>query len=852
MATLASRIRRPTILNRGTRRMMVVVGIAGLMFTTVAVVTSSASSPTSLAQSCPWIQQSQSHLKAPNVLAGEVATRMTPSELANFVVVSQKGPTENINVGVPRLCVPALTLTDGPNGVAGNLTGVTQFPSEISVASTFNPTLAQTVGRAMGQEALAKGYDVLQGPDLNLVRSPLSGRAFETYGEDPYLASVMGVSTIRGIQSMGVMAQAKHFGAYTQENARARLDQVVSTRAMTEIYNAPFYAAVTQGHVASLMCAMGLVNGVNTCSTPSLYTTLAKWGFPGFVRSDYAAVTSPAPAFQAGMSVIKPATPAQISTLVAHGTLSVSTLRTAVQRVLTEMFAYGMISAHPRTLNLSALATTPAHQNVALSAARQSIVLLQNANNVLPLSSSLPSLAVIGVDARDSVTTRGGGSSGVHASHLATPLMTLRSALPHTAISYSPGGLAGLEFDPLNASDVTAGKAPPSEIPIVSTGEAGTGDIAIDFAKSVTAKALTATTPGTGEGWSSWDVTFTAKATGTYVIGLEDVGDTWVTLNGRNILADRGLHGPYPESTSVQLVAGASYTVRARWFTVSASDTPRFGIDFVQPEINTAVAAAKKARVAVVFASTLLTEGADMPSLSLQGDLDVLIAAVASVNPRTIVVLNTGGPVLTPWRSKVSGIVEAWYPGEQGAQAIAQVLTGAVDATGRLPLSMPSSDSATPTSDVARFPGQGGVVNFGGLDAIGYRWYQVNKDAPAFAFGFGLSYATFAWSKISIVRAGTGVVVSLDVANTSHRDGSDVVQVYVSYPSAAGEPPEQLRGFQRVDVAPGMIRHVVVTLARSSFTYDHGGTAVLASGNYGVAVATSSAGIVTSQSLRLK
>ena len=777
---------------------------------------------------------------------------MTQSELVNFVVVNQTGPIENINIGVPRLCIPALTLTDGPNGVAGNLTGVTQFPSEISVAATFDPAVARSVGVAMGEEAITKGFDVLQGPDLNLVRTDLSGRAFETYGEDPYLAGTMGVASIEGIQSRGVMAQAKHLGPYTQENARARLNQHVSARTMTEIYDAPFQAAVSQAHVASMMCAMGSINGVNTCSSPSLYATLASWGFPGFVRSDYAAVDVPAPAFHAGMDLIKPATAAQISTLVAQGQIRTAALRQAVSSVLTEMFAYGLISAHPRTLHLDAVATSPAHQNVALSAARQSVVLLQNSNHLLPLSGSLPSLAVIGVDASDAVTTRGGGSSGVHASHLTTPLAALRALLPHTAISYTPGGPSGLEFDPLSASDVTAGKAPPSELPIVSTGEAGTGDIVIDTAKAVTAKVLTASAPGTGEGWSSWDVTFRAHATGTYVIGIEDVGDTWVYLNGATILADRGIHGPYPQSTSVQLLAGRTYTVQARWFAASVGVTPRFGIDFVQPLINSAVAAAKSARVAVVFASNLLTEGADMPSLSLQGDLDALIGAVAAVNPRTIVVLNTGGPVLTPWRSRVAGLLEAWYPGEQGGQAVAQVLRGVVDASGRLPVTMPASASATPASSTSQFPGQAGVVDFAGLDAIGYRWYQSHRAASAFPFGYGLSYTTFSWRHVAVRRTAGGVDVALDVTNTGPRSGSDVVQVYVSYPRSAGEPPEQLRGYERVDIAAGASAHVVISLPTSAFKYDNGHGMVLASGTYTLNVATSSASFVASHSLTLK
>ncbi|NNN07720.1 MAG: beta-glucosidase [Acidimicrobiaceae bacterium] len=819
--------------------------------TSSSLTPSAALKAATVSANCPWIAESLNRSATASTMAAQVAARMTPSELANFVVLSQQGPIENINVGVPRLCIPALTLVDGPGGVGANLTGVTQFPSEISLAASFNPAITKTVGTAMALEALRKGFDVLQAPDLNLVRSPLSGRTFETYGEDPFLVSVMGVAAIEGIQSTGVMAQAKHLGAYTQENARARLDQVVSQRVMTEVYNAPFQAAVTQAHVASMMCAMGTLNGVNTCSTAQLYSTLHSWGFTGFVRSDYSAVTAPAPAFKAGMSLVKPATAAQVTTLMSTGQLAANTLRAGVRSVLTEMFAYGLI-AHPRTLNLNALATNQVDQNVALQAARQGIVLLKNSSNVLPLSPSLSSLAVIGVGASDAVVTRGGGSSGVHASNLNTPLQALHSQFPHTAVTYSPGGLAALEFDPLSASDIVGGKAPPSELPIIAPSEPGTGDLAIDYSKAVTPAALTATKPGTSEGWSSWDVSFIARKTGTYTIGLENVGDTFVTLNGRTIMADRGVHGPYPQSVAVTLVAGSSYQVVARWFSIGSNSTPRFGIDYVQPQINAAVAAAKKAQVAVVFASNLMTEGADMPSLSLQGDLDALISAVAAVNPRTVVVLNTGGAVLTPWRSHVAAIVEAWYPGQQGAQAVTQVLSGVVDASGRLPLTMPTSEVLTPTSNVSSFPGQNGVVNFGGLSDIGYRWYQSNSVTPAYPFGYGLSYTTFSHTNVVIARQGTGASVALDVKNTGTRTGVDVVQVYVSYPTSAGEPPEQLRGFIRINLARGSTSHVVIPLARSAFTYASGSSTVLASGSYVVSVGTSSANFFASSSLTLK
>ena len=818
------------------------VAILGSLVASLITPLTGVSSASPISQ-CPWLGEILHHSAPTSHIANEIVSRMTPSELANFVVLQASTAVENFNVGVTRLCVPALTLVDGPTGVGNGATGVTQFPSEIALASTFNPTVVKSVGVAMGAEARTKGFDVLQGPDLNLIRTPLSGRAFETFGEDPLLASVLGVAVIEGIQSQGVMAQAKHLGAYTQENGRARLNQAVSSRVLSEVYNAPFLAAVEQAHVASVMCAMGSVNGVNTCSSPWLYSTLASWGFTGFTRSDYAAVTVPGPAFAAGMSLLKPATAAQVLSAVSSKATTLAALRRGVVEIINRMIAYGFLT-HPRALTLASTASSPAHLSVALQAARQGVVLLKNSGNVLPLSPT-QSVAVIGVDASNSFVSRGGGSSGVVATSLETPWSALRHALPHAHLTYSPGGPSSLEFDPLAATDVTAGIIPLKEVPIISTGPPGKGDVEVDLSKAVTLRALTASQPGTGEGWNNCDVTFTARQSGTYVLGLTDEGDTWLTLNGATVMADRGIHGPYPLSTPVTLVKGRSYTLKATWFAATANAEPRFGIDFVHPQIDAAVTAARHASVAVVFASNLLTEGADMPALELQSDLNPLISAVAKANPRTVVVLNTGGPIDTPWRNQVAGLVEGWYGGVEGATALAQVLSGQIDPSGRLPVSFPNLSTNVPASSSAQFPGEAGTVSFDGLSSLGYRWYQANGVTPAYPFGYGLSYTHFAWSKVSIVKSASTVTVSLTDTNNGTRAGHDVVQVYVAYPHTLSEPPEQLRGWGSVTLAPGHSARVRITLPSSAFTSDPAGRLRVVPGTYVVSVGESAGALTT-------
>ena len=801
---------------------------------------------------CGWVNAANQGTVSASLAAAHVAADMTTAQLANFAVIVEQGPIINTTIGDPNLCLPALTLTDGPVGVASRNTGVTQFPSEMAVAATFDPLIARAVGFAMGQEALKKGFDVLQGPDLNLVRTPNSGRAYETFGEDPFLASVMGVYEIKGIQSTGVMANAKHYSAYTQENARGPLNQSIGVRVLTEIYNAPFRAAVEQAHVASIMCAMGSINGVNTCSSPGLYAQLRHWGFQGFVRSDYQAVVNPLAAYRAGINLVKPLNPAAVVDAVTHHQLSLSVLRRAVSGTISTMIRYGLLR-HLRTPNLAKPAITQAHVRVALRAASESVVLLQNTDHLLPLApSTTQSIAIIGVDAKKTVTTAGKGSSAVIAPWVMTPVAGLARALPHAHLTYVTGQPTAVEVDSLSSAEksiVTKGTLPPAMVPIQNIGEPGVGDLRIDYSPTVTPAAMTASRPGTGEGWSSWAVTFTPRRSGIFEVGLQDFGDTWLTLNGASLVADRGLHGLTAWSSAVHLVAGASYTLRAHWFAVTAKSTPSLGILNVQTYIAAAVAAAKRARIAVVFVANNLSEGVDQSTLALPGDQNALIEAVAKANPRTIVVMNTGGAVLTPWRHQVKAILEGWYAGQVDGTAIADVISGRVDPAGRLPVTFPATMTATPTATPALFPGVNGTVKFGSLSAIGYRWYQSTGHTPAFPFGYGLSYTSFSWSNPTLARTSAGERVSLRVTNTGTRAGTDVVQVYLSYPSGLGEPPMQLRGIGRVTLSPHATKTVDVTLPFSTFSVASGTLMVRAAGTYQIYVAHSSSDVASTLSV---
>ena len=793
---------------------------------------------------CPWVSQARQGKGTAASLAAEVLDRMTLGQKASFVVLRTAPPLENTNLGFPSLCIPPLTLTDGPNGIAYNMHGVTQPPSAIGVAATFDPSVARATGTVMGQEARAKGIDVAQGPELNLARVPEAGRIFEAFGEDPVLTGAMGVASVEGIQSTGTMANLKHVTAYSQETARHILDQQVGARALAEVFNPPYEEAVQQSHVASIMCSYGSVNTVNDCSDPTVYADLASWGFTGFVRSDLAAVPNPdtASAFRAGMALIKPGSPAALVQLVRSGAIPVADLNRAVTETLTTMFRYGLIG-RPVRGRPSANAITPAHTRVALTTAEASMVLLKNAGSVLPLAHGIRSIAVIGSGATHPITA-GDGSSAVVAPFVSKPLTALRSALGHsTAIRYAQGGLRSIQLHSITTGQTISRRYFDTDEPHLHADrvEPGKEDISVVEARNVTDAVATATTPGTGRYWSSWSETITPRSSGIYRIGLHEVGDTWLTMNGSPVLSSAGLHTPNLLSSAVSLRAGVHYTFAIRWFSVDGYPAPAFGITDETAQFDAAVAAARRTSVAVVFTGELQREGADR-SLALPGDADQLIAAVAAVNPRTVVVINSGGAVLMPWLAKVAGVVEAWYPGEADGTAVAAVLTGQVDPSGRLPITFPTSPTVQPASTVAEFPGIDAGVSFGtGLD-IGYRWYQANGVTPLFPFGFGLDYTSFALSNGQIAPSPAGgYSVEVDVTNTGSRSGADVVQAYVAYPPGLGEPPEQLRAFKKVVVAPGAITRATLVLPASVFASDAGGTPTVVAGKYIVGVGQSSA-----------
>jgi beta-glucosidase len=655
--------------------------------------------------------------------------RMTVEEKVSMLA----GATWMESVAVPRLGIPSIKMADGPMGIrswAGpsKITksspfNSTAFPAGIALAATWDPAVAQSVGQAIGQEVRAIGRDMILGPTVNIQRVPLWGRNFEGYGEDPYLAAQMGVAYIKGVQGEGVIATVKHFDANNQEFERHRVDEAIDERTLQEIYFPAFKAAVQEAGVWSVMSAYQKVNGLYCSENPFLLKDILRkeWDFRGFVVSDWGSTYSTVGPVNAGMDLEMPGgepakswlmtegpkkvgnggdwlSPEKVLPEVAAGRITVATLDDNVGSILRTMFVSGVFdraATAPREID------TPAQRAVARHGAAESIVLLKNDGNLLPLDpSKIKSVAVIGPSAAVA-RTGGGGSSLVHPNYSIAPLDGIKE-------------------------------------------RAGSG-MQVSY-------ALGASMPG------------------------ED----------------------------------------------PAKDTPE-----AREELRKeAVAIAAKADAAIVLignSPAVESEDFDRTTLDLPAGQDELVQAIAKVNHNTIVVFNAGAPVnLSRWVGQVPSVLDAWFGGQEIGHAIADVLFGDVNPSGKLPFSFVNDFKESPA--YGNYPGEDLHVKYAEGIYVGYRYFDKHSITPQFPFGYGLSYTSFGYSDLKIksdkAARGQTFEVSLKLRNQGKRAGAEVVQLYVhDGHSSVDRPVKELKGFRRVELAPGKSTTVTFTLDKSSLAY---------------------------------
>jgi beta-glucosidase len=703
--------------------------------------------------------------------------------------------------GIPSLCIPDLGEEDGPNGVADLLTGVTALPAGVSLAATFNPALARQYGQVIGQEELGKGAAVNLGPTINIDRDPRWGRSFEAFTEDPFLNAALGTSEINGVQSTGEMSQVKHYAVYNQETNRntENDDVIISQRTLNEIYLPAFQAAVQQAKAGSVMCSYATVNGDYACQNRFLLTNVLKqeWGFPGFVTSDYGALHSTSGGALAGLDQEQPFNTyfgTALEQAIQSGSISQAVLNTMVQRILTEMFRFGLFD-HPLPPTPTANVTTPAHQATGNQVAVEGTTLLKNARGTLPISpNNAGTVAVIGPAASPQPIYGGGGSANVVPSQTVTPLQGIQAAAgPGTNVVYQQGLPTDSSLQPIPAANLTPAFAPTS--------------------------------------WQQgYTGTLTAPETGTYILALtNDCGcytPEYLDLNGQPLIDNPSTPPVHTYSVAVNLTQGQTYTLSIPPGGSTASALTWAKPSDLAPGIIAAVQAAQTAQRAIVVVSDdTESEATDRLSLNLPSAQDELIQAVAAANPHTTVVVDAGAPVAMPWLGAAGAVLDAWYPGQSNGTALADVLFGKVDPSGHLPVTFPASLSQVPASTPAQWPGVNGQVQYSeGLD-VGYRWYDAKGLTPLFPFGFGLSYTRFRFSDLRVTPRGTNglsdVRVSATITNTGDRAGADVAQLYLGDPTSTGEPPRQLVDFQRVSLPPGGSARVQFTITpRDTWWWD--------------------------------
>lgn len=704
------------------RRRRFGAGIVGFFLAVLAV--AGAAVPAGAAGVCgdpgtrPWCNTSLTPAKRTELLLAA----MTPDERTGMLGGDDPAAISNPNYqgkadGVPALGIPDLLLADGPFGV--RVGPGTFMPSSQALGATFSPSLARRYGALLGNEARLKGIDVLYGPTLDVMRTPLAGRSFETIGEDPLLIGRLGAGVIEGIQSEGVIATAKHFAGNTQEgyggadaNAaqpgtsvvvlgglvkegnRMQVDAKIGERAMHEIYGAPFETAVRQAKAGAVMCAYNKVNTLFACENRDLLDGLLRkqWGFRGMVIADYLALHNPTLAVKAGLTF--EAWPgnlyglSHLNMLKGQSRVSQADIDARAAEYLETLFRFGVFDRDPYVRDDAAI-DWPAHNSVAREVSAQSLTLLKN-RGVLPLKADPGKVAMIGPAV--SLDINGGGSSAIEMKSFESPL------------------------------------------------------------DSMTAR-----------------------------------------LGPANVVAYTGS--------------------------------------------NPAVAASKAAQadVAVVVAGNFMTEGMDRACLSLEcplvpmlGDQDAMIEAVAKKNPNTIVVLQTGAPVTTPWRNDVAGLIAAWYPGQAVGPALTSVLFGDRDPGGRLPSTFPASETQIPLfGKPALYPGISNVLSFGDGVDVGYRSYRKRGQKPAYPFGFGLSYTSFRAGKPVRVKPHKGEFarVRVKITNTGRRTGYAVPQLYLLLAKRSkGMAPVRLAGFTKVSLGPGKSRRVSIPLTRRDLSvYSSGG-----------------------------
>ena len=755
-------------------------------------------------------------------------------------------------VPIARLGVPAFKVSDGPNGARGGIfkdgPRTACFPIGVALASTWDLGLIEQAGAALGVEAKQKGARVLLAPTINLHRTVYNGRNFECHTEDPWLASEIAVAYVKGVQSQGVAATIKHYAGNESEHQRMTSSSNIPERALRELYLLPFERAVKEARVMAVMTGYNRIDGTFMADHKRLVADVLRgeWGFDGIVMTDWMAHHDTVRSVLAGCDLEMPGPArergAKLVDAVNEGRLAAAAVRACARRVLALAERLGCFAdpviAPEREDDL------PAHRALIRRLGAEGAVLLKNDGDVLPLALK-PGMkvALIGRAARVA-QIMGGGSANVNAHHRVSPAEGLRAACP---------GVVFTQHDGADVHRYTPVLAQPMTLELFANAGLEGAPIATLTSPNSEMQWIGTRPPGIGPGQAfsaRTTLRYVADADGEHAFSLISAGLSRMTLNGKPVLdawttwrrgdtyftygCDEVVHQRAMRAGEVaELTVEFSSVVPLK-----DGEEPhdfevlRIGAARVlgEADIAAAVDAGRAADVAIVFAGLNAewdNEGLDRPGIELPHRQNELVVRVAAANPRTVVVLQSGSPLLLPWIDAVPAVLEAWYPGQECGHAIADVLTGAAAPGGRLPQTWPLRiEDTVAYGDAAAYPGVDGNVEYREGLLIGYRHHAAHRHAVRFAFGHGLTYTRFEYERIELDREtlapGATLTATVTVRNVGKRAGSEVVQLYVHDPvSTLPRPPHELKAFAKVMLEPGESRKVKLRLGMRAFAaYD--------------------------------
>ena len=766
-----------------------------------------------------------------------LVTSMTVEERALFTAGADLWSL----VANDRVGIPPIRVTDGPNGARGSglfgLGGETAVcvPCGSALGATWDPDLVERVGVMLGEEALTKACRVLLAPTVNLHRSPLGGRNFECYSEDPLLSGKTAAAFVRGVQSQGVVTTVKHFAGNDAEFERHTMNSVIDARALRELYLLPFELAVREGGALGIMTAYNRLNGTHCSEHHQLITDILRheWGFEGFVVTDWLSAGSTTGSSAAGLDLEMPGPGAFYGKLLGEavhaGDVSEGELDEHVMHLLRVFDRIGALDDSPDWA--SASVDRPEHRTLAREAAIAATTLLRN-DGVLPFDASkVRTLAVLGPNA-ERPQMMGGGSANLAPHYIVSLLDALRDQLgDQVDVRFARG---------VDIDRTAAALAAPFRVELFAGTERAGNRVA---ERSYRDGRLLVVDP-LPAGIDATDFSYRATATyvpdesGPHIFSLVQLGGQGRVFVDGALLIDAVTDPPGP---GADFFGFGSAEVEA---TVElTADTPvEIVVEFaVRPDafflrgiklghrrpsppdlLDRAIAVAAEADAVIVMVGTnddWESEGHDRETMDLPGAQDELVARAVAANPNTVVVVNTGAPVTMDWADDAPAIVQAWFGGQEMSNALAAVLFGDAEPGGRLPTTIPVRLEHNPS--FGNFPGEFGELRYGEGVLVGYRWYDARHLATRFPFGHGLSFTTFSLGAPTVTSGIDAVTVAVPVTNTGARRGAEVVQCYVAppQPSRVIRPPKELKAFAKVWLEPGEQTVAELTLDARAFAY---------------------------------